>query len=76
MSIGLKNSDSILPQVQDVVQFAVNEECAANNECSVYQAFLMSKPVFHIEYTTVKSGSSSGFGYDSASSTSSESSSL
>jgi Glycoside-hydrolase family GH114 len=56
MSIGLKNSDAILSQVEDVIQFAVNEECAANEECSVYKDFLKRKPVFHIEYTKTKSG--------------------
>jgi hypothetical protein len=60
MSTGLKNSGSILSQVQDVIQFAVNEECAAMGECNVYQSFLRVKPVFHIEYTTTKSGPSMG----------------
>ncbi|KAF2673611.1 family 114 glycoside hydrolase, partial [Microthyrium microscopicum] len=48
MSIGLKNSVQILPKVQSVIQFAVNEECAANGECGGYKQFLGSKPVFHI----------------------------
>jgi hypothetical protein len=69
MSIGLKNSDAILSQVQDVIQFAVNEECAAMGECSIYKSFLKSKPVFHIEYTKTKSAASSG--YESAGSSSS-----
>jgi Glycoside-hydrolase family GH114 len=29
MSTGLKNSGAILPQVADVIQFGVNEECMA-----------------------------------------------
>jgi len=58
MSTGLKNSGSILGQVQDVIQFAVNEECAAMNECTEYKTFLRSKPVFHIEYTKTKSAGS------------------
>jgi hypothetical protein len=62
MSIGLKNADSILPEVQHVIQFAVNEECAANNECNVYEDFLRTKPVFHIEYTKVKAGENVGWG--------------
>jgi hypothetical protein len=62
MSIGLKNADSILSRVQDEIQFAVNEECAANNECNVYEDFLRTKPVFHIEYTKVKAGESSALG--------------
>jgi glycosyl hydrolase family 114 len=62
MSTGLKNSDAILPQVQDVIQFAVNEECAAMGECNVYKNFLKSKPVFHIEYTKTKSAESAGSG--------------
>lgn len=51
LDIGLKNSIGILPDVQNVVQFAVNEACSVYNECSSYASFLNSgKPVFHIEY--------------------------
>ncbi|KAF2464068.1 uncharacterized protein BDR25DRAFT_381691 [Lindgomyces ingoldianus] len=51
MNIGLKNSLDILSTVAPIIDFAVNEECAARAECSAYNEFLNSnKPVFHIEY--------------------------
>ena len=51
MAIGLKNSMDILPDLTPIMQFAVNEQCAAFGECNSYSAFLASgKPVFHIEY--------------------------
>ena len=50
MAIGLKNAQSILNDVADYVQFAVNEECVANSECSGYNTFTKTKPVFHVEY--------------------------
>lgn len=51
MAIGLKNALAIIPDVVDVVQFAVNEECANWTECSEVQPFIEAgKPVFHIEY--------------------------
>ncbi|ORY00250.1 glycoside hydrolase superfamily [Clohesyomyces aquaticus] len=51
MQIGLKNSIDILGTLSSIMDFAVNEECAKNAECSRYNAFLNSnKPVFHIEY--------------------------
>jgi hypothetical protein len=51
MSTGIKNGMDILSSVQNDVQFAVNEECMANEECDVYNSFIASgKPVYHIEY--------------------------
>jgi hypothetical protein len=51
MAIGLKNALDIIPGVTDIVQFAVNEQCAPNSECGTYDSFIGSgKPVFHIEY--------------------------
>jgi hypothetical protein len=51
LSIGLKNALDILDDVSDDIQFAVNEECIANDECDVYSDFVASgKPVYHIEY--------------------------
>jgi hypothetical protein len=51
IATGLKNSQGILPQVSDVVAFAVNEQCSYFNECALYNDFLASgKPVFNIEY--------------------------
>lgn len=52
MSIGLKNSLTIVPKVKSFVQFAVNEECAKIKECNEYKEMLaVKKPIFHIEYT-------------------------
>lgn len=51
LSVGIKNSLDIVDSVSDFVDFAVNEECAANGECSAYDSFVgTGKPVFHIEY--------------------------
>jgi Glycoside-hydrolase family GH114 len=48
MANGLKNGLEIMPLVQGLVQFAVNEQCASKLECNKYTFF--RKPVFHIEY--------------------------
>lgn len=51
LAIGLKNSLEILPQLTNVVDFAVNEECVAYSECGSYAKFLAAKkPVFNVEY--------------------------
>jgi hypothetical protein len=51
MAIGLKNALDIIPNVMDIIQFAVNEQCVANSECNTYDSLLgAGKPVFHIEY--------------------------
>lgn len=48
MSTGLKNAQSIIASVADVVQFAVNEECkTVTKDCGVYDEFVAEKPVFH-----------------------------
>jgi hypothetical protein len=53
MRIGLKNSLDIMNVLAPIVDFAVNEQCAALGECRAYDQFLaMNKPVFHIEYPT------------------------
>ncbi|BEJ16666.1 hypothetical protein CspHIS471_0600670 [Cutaneotrichosporon sp. HIS471] len=53
MATGLKNAGAIIPEVIDVVQFSVNEQCATHGECDVFQDFInVGKPVFHIEYPT------------------------
>jgi hypothetical protein len=58
MSTGLKNAQEILPQANQYVEFAVNEECAMNSgDCASYSGF--GKPVYHIEYTNGRSVSSS-----------------
>ena len=62
MAIGLKNALSIIEDVVDVVDFAVNEECVDWKECSEVQPFIEAgKPVFHIEYPE-GAGSDSGLG--------------
>jgi hypothetical protein len=51
LKTGLKNSLSIIPQVADLMSFAVNEECGKFTECDSYNSFIQSgKPVYHIEY--------------------------
>jgi len=58
MSTGLKNAMDTLPYLDKYVEFAVNEECATEEEaCEEYEPFLKrrglshrAKPVFHIEY--------------------------
>ncbi|KAI5862441.1 endo alpha-1,4 polygalactosaminidase precursor [Durotheca rogersii] len=60
LATGLKNALSIIPDVVDVVQFAVNEECSDWSECAEMQPFIAAgKPVFHIEYPD-GAGTSSG----------------
>lgn len=56
LAIGLKNNVGQLRQLADVVDFAVNEECAEWDECDEYKDFLASgKAVFNIEYSGSKS---------------------
>lgn len=51
LSIGLKNSLDIIPNVLPSVQFAVNEQCAQYNECQNLKPFTdAGKAVFHVEY--------------------------
>ncbi|KAJ9134402.1 hypothetical protein NKR19_g8670 [Coniochaeta hoffmannii] len=50
IGIGLKNALEILGRVQGSVEFAVNEQCVEQKECSSYSTFVQTKPVFHIEY--------------------------
>jgi hypothetical protein len=51
LQIGLKNSQLLLPEVQNLVSFAVNENCIQYSECGLYTPLLKAgKPVFHIEY--------------------------
>jgi hypothetical protein len=58
MAMGMKNAESILANVSDFIQFAVNEECTTystdEDGCWLYEPFLKSgKPVFHFEYVNV-----------------------
>ncbi|KAK9365230.1 glycoside hydrolase superfamily [Lipomyces kononenkoae] len=51
MSLGLKNSGSIIPRVIGNMQWSVNEQCVQYDECITYAPFIDNgKPVFHIEY--------------------------
>jgi hypothetical protein len=51
MATGLKNAGDVIPDVLDVVDFCVNEQCAEFQECEVFSAFVKAgKPVFQIEY--------------------------
>ncbi|KAG7114693.1 hypothetical protein HYQ44_008148 [Verticillium longisporum] len=51
LAMGLKNGGSIIKNVLPVIDFSVNEECAAYSECDLYKAVTdAGKPVFHIEY--------------------------
>lgn len=51
LAIGLKNAGAIIPRVLDQMQFAVNEQCVAFNECVTTRPFIdAGKPVFGIEY--------------------------
>ena len=51
LTLGLKNAGSIISAVLPLVDFSVNEQCAAYSECDTFQHFIAAgKPVFHIEY--------------------------
>jgi len=51
LSIGLKNAGEIIGSVLNEIDFAVNEQCIENSECSTWQPVVEAgKPVFHIEY--------------------------
>ncbi|KAI4201151.1 MAG: hypothetical protein LQ350_003466 [Teloschistes chrysophthalmus] len=51
LSIGLKNAGTILPQVESLMQWAVNEQCVEYDECELFESFIQhGKPVFHVEY--------------------------
>ncbi|KAF2273406.1 uncharacterized protein EI97DRAFT_156451 [Westerdykella ornata] len=51
LAMGLKNAGDIIPQVLDMVDFSVNEQCVQYAECGTFKPFIdAGKPVFHIEY--------------------------
>ncbi|KAF1974329.1 hypothetical protein BU23DRAFT_505299 [Bimuria novae-zelandiae CBS 107.79] len=51
LAIGLKNALDLIPDVIDVIQFAVNEQCHEYNECDRYKPLTAAnKAVFAIEY--------------------------
>ena len=52
LSIGLKNDLSQVNDLVDDFDFAVNEQCFAQNECEKLSPFIeKEKPVFNVEYT-------------------------
>jgi hypothetical protein len=54
MGFGIKNAEDIFPKVLDMIDYAVNEECATYG-CSPYEQFInQGKPVFHIEYANYR----------------------
>jgi hypothetical protein len=49
--IGLKNALDLIPDLVDVFDFAVNEQCHEYDECDAYAPFVEAgKPVFNAEY--------------------------
>ena len=49
LSIGLKNAGAILPNVIDIMQWSVNEQCVQYDECDIFAPFIrQGKPVFHV----------------------------
>ncbi|OAG10561.1 uncharacterized protein CC84DRAFT_1161482 [Paraphaeosphaeria sporulosa] len=51
LAIGLKNALDLIPDVVDVIQFAVNEQCHEYDECDKYKPLTeANKAVFNIEY--------------------------
>lgn len=51
LAIGLKNAVELVPAVAGKVDFAVNEECVAYDECDAYSPMLaQGKAVLHVEY--------------------------
>ncbi|MCZ4096030.1 endo alpha-1,4 polygalactosaminidase [Streptomyces sp. So13.3] len=52
MSVGLKNDLEQIPELVGDFDFAVNEECAQNDECDELTPFITAgKAVFHTEYS-------------------------
>ncbi|KAF4632538.1 hypothetical protein G7Y89_g5585 [Cudoniella acicularis] len=51
MAIGLKNAGAIVNATVPFLQWEVNEQCVAYNECDSFRPYLdAGKPIFHIEY--------------------------
>lgn len=62
MAYGLKNAGDIVDRVVNVSQWVIQEQCAVQqpSECWQYQPFIkQNKPVFHVEYTSSKTPSTS-----------------
>lgn len=56
MLFGLKNSLEILDSVHKNVDFYINEECLAHNECNYYDKVKGNKKIFHVEYGSIHRG--------------------
>jgi len=56
LSVGLKNATDLVATLAGEFDFAVNEQCYAYGECSVYEATFLAqnKPVFNQEYYAPK----------------------
>lgn len=53
MGFGIKNSLDLLPSVQGIADFAVNEECGQYSECDAYKPMLAAgKAVVSLEYSS------------------------
>ena len=51
LAVGLKNDVEQAAALAPAFDFAVNEECAAYQECGLLKVFITAgKPVFHVEY--------------------------
>jgi hypothetical protein len=51
LAIGLKNAIDMIPDVLDVIDFAVNEQCHEEKECEGYEPVTgAKKAVFNVEY--------------------------
>jgi len=51
LAIGLKNAVDMIPDVLSVIQFAVNEQCHEEDECTRYKSVTSAGlAVFNIEY--------------------------
>jgi len=51
LAVGLKNDLDQVAALQPAFDFAVNEQCAEYNECSLLSPFITAgKPVLHVEY--------------------------
>lgn len=58
LAIGLKNDIEQIVELGPSFDFAVNEECLAYEECSLYAPFVQTgKPVLHVEYETPSAAS-------------------
>jgi hypothetical protein len=52
LGFGLKNGPTIVDQVVDISEWAINESCVEYDECDNFKPFIdAGKPVFHVEYT-------------------------